>query len=233
MGLTDCFRTGTAAVVLLIASAGVAAADTIILSWIPGSITSFAHPGTPSTTGSGTLPTELRFDPSLGTLDAVDVRYFGSAFVSKTLNVVPGTYTVVGTLDLQLTHAATGLDIMQSAPLGSSQFTVTQSGAFAFSEGNSRVLDLSATQNLGAFITGGILELTATGSIDIFGPGGLIYSGAGDALTGDSRIGDSITYTYTPVPEPGTAVLAGLGLALLSAARRNGRTTRLDRAARH
>jgi len=215
-----------AAALSLMAWALPATADTITLNWIPGSIATFTHPGAPDASGSGPIPAQLNFDPLLGSLDAVDVRYIGSGAVSKTLNVAPGSYTVLASLDIRLAHDPSGFEIELIAPLGVSGVDVPNAGPFVFSEGNSRVLSLIGTQNLGMFVGGGLLELTVTSLIEIYGPAGLVYSGVGDSLTGQSRIGDSITYTYTPVPEPGSAVLAALGLGMLAARRRAGRVRR-------
>jgi hypothetical protein len=206
---------------LLAGVAGPAAADTITNTFVPGSIVTLDYAGPASDSGSGAIPGPLLFDATLGTLDAVSILFVGSAQVTKTLDVAIGTYSVLGSLDVSIADPVSGFQTQLQTVLGSSNVSVTTAGPTDFSEGNSRILNLTSTQALGIFVGGGSLELTVTGLIEVFGPSGLVYSGIVDSMTGSSRIGDSITYTYTtPVPEPGTGVLAGLGLALLAARQR-------------
>ena len=204
----------------LVLAVPAARADTITFSSLPGALGWFDHLGPAVVSGSRAIPPELLFDTALGTLEQVEIGYLGTASVARTLDVEPGSYSVIAWLDIQLTHAASGLAIAVRTILGSSAFTVDAAGPFTFSEGNSRSFALVASSPLDVFVTGGILELTASGLIDVYGPAGLLYSGLGDSLGGSSSIGHQLTYTYSPVPEPGSGMLAGLGLAWLAARQR-------------
>lgn len=191
-----------------------AAAATISVSTTP--FISFDHLDGATSAGSGEIPSGALFDESLGSLESVEILFNGEAGVSKSLDVTPGSYWVFASLRVELGHAGTGLQFQAvTAPLGLSGRTVTESGPHDFWEANVRIFRLVATDHLDIFKTGGILEARSTGLIKVgrAEDNQVVYDGLGDSLGGYTTIGQTITYTYTPIPEPSTAVLVALGLA--------------------
>lgn len=213
--------TGPAVVALVAALASPGLAATITHSGPPGAILFYSHGGGASASGSQAFPSGFLFDPALGTLHSVELSGISTASVTKTLDVQPGEYSVLGQLEVLLEEVGGPFSILALQPFGFHTETVNSAGPHAFSEGNSFLLTLSSSQNLDFFIQGGSLQGTSTGMIAVSDSGGSVYDGIADALGGETRL-DSVTYTYTPVPEPGAATLTALGLAGLALRRRLG-----------
>lgn len=197
-------RLASAALVLIVLAPAAARAEMV----------SYSTP-----TGTAVLrPVLPQFDPSLGTLTRVDFTASGSVDLRTTLTGDPsvgvGRYT-------QRVDIGGVFPPIGSAPIASSVASISfQYPPFTsiFNLGGSYFTSPSFTGDLGRWVGTGQVALGLDYTITLTNPPRGVITGP----TMASGIA-SVTYTYTPVPEPAGVLLLGAGLATLGAAAVAGR----------
>ncbi len=174
-------------------------------------VTSAPIPET-TTDWSSTFPLQL-FDPSLGTLNSVDI-YLGSTLQTTLTVTNTGDSPSSGTAKTEVQVTVDGnpaLDFL--------------SPAFSYSLGagdstTSGLLSSSSSTDSGPLTDGPTLAaFTGVGTLDFFA---FTFTQTDLSNTGgntnanqvtDASLTGTVTYDYTPVPEPASIVLLGLGAA--------------------
>lgn len=214
----------------LLAVAPAAYADTVSYSAsIPSNVIDFSP-----ITAAPAIPL---FNPSLGTLDSVNIAVsgVGDLTISVTnantgLHAKTETVTAAGETYLYLDSTNSGIsNLLENFDLGNGFAAILNGGA-----STSAQLAPGVTKNYGPFPSSGSFSNTFTTSGDISNFEGvgnyyfqfdtttyydsLISGGSSNqSVSGDADGGVTITYDYTPpptpaVPEPGTLTLFGTGL---------------------
>lgn len=213
----------------LVAATGAAQAATISYN--------FANAETPTEINqSGSLGL---FDSSLGTLNSVTISLDGSStalidLTNKVSSTGPQRVRATSTVDLFFNSSISGLDsiltailfpqLVNSTPLvtlnpGESQSFGPLNAADTYTL---TTADLSGITNSFAAVGGGTFNISCSSlsGFNLTGGGGQIDS----SQTTTAGCGATVTYDYTvpttPVPEPTSMALVGLGALGLAAARR-------------
>ena len=209
---------------------------------ITGSSTFSLFDGTVAGDTITTVGSFQPFDPALGTLTAVDFTMVGSLSSGLLLDgLAPGSYSA--TALLRTTFSGPGGSLLYDGGTGALGFTLPYTvapdgtvSAFgtgvpfqaSLTDGNSFFQPVTITSHLDLFTVAGT---TFTGAValswEVQHPDGSVQvlpaSSAGRLLT----VSPGVTYTFTPgsapVPEPGAALLMGLGLVVFGAASRRQR----------
>jgi hypothetical protein len=175
------------------------------------------------------------FDSSLGTLTGVQLHVVGDGGASLTLtDLLPGRYEWGGFVRLSV-FGPQGTVLFTDRQAIDNTFVVdiaedgTATGApdtwppfsISISIGNSYGLFASITDNLELFLTPNSFLATAQFEIPARGPSISETETilAPDISGGGFGVLQRVTYFYTPIPEPSTALLLGLGVAVLTVMR--------------
>ncbi len=172
------------------------------------------------TTDFTNIPLSLsQFNPSLGTLTSVTLTLAGTATGSIRFESLDAqAAAILANLTASISASGPAALAITTVPLSSTTTNVTAyDGTIDFGGTSGRTLDpLSATDTQSSSLSSGFGSYVGTNNvtINLSANGNSTVSGSGNIVTNLSQKAGGIatlTYTYTPVPEPATMAVLSIG----------------------